>query len=165
MIDDAVMVEVAPAGDLIALDLWAGDCPDLGGVEMMRVEPARWWLIGASDRLDELAARIGDNGAWAPIGGGLLCATLTGPGWRSLLGVSGVFDADGARVRGRGGCRDGDPSCPGLDRGGAGGRLPALCYGKLCSDADRAVAGDHRRAECPDVDRAGRRDMRGRRAR
>jgi len=96
VIDDAVMVEMAPAGDLIALDLWAGALPPaFGDVPMMRVEPTRWWLIGASGRLGELASLIGDKGALTPMGGGLMRATLIGPGWRSLLGVSGVFDAEG----------------------------------------------------------------------
>ena len=93
---DRVAIAVAPAGDVIALDLWSdADATTLiGGVAMLKVEPRRWWLLGAADRGAELEAAIADHGALAPIGGGLVRATITGPGWRGLLMVAGLFDAE-----------------------------------------------------------------------
>ncbi len=92
MTDAPVILSVAPAGDVIALDLWEGDPPAAPG--LLQVEPRRWWLIDAADRVAEIAAQVGDKGALAPIGGGLVRATLRGPGWRALLMVSGCFDAE-----------------------------------------------------------------------
>lgn len=95
MIDEPVRIVVAPAGDVVLLDLWAGDVAALcGEIPRLQVEPRRWWLIGAGDRIAAVEARIGDNGALAPIGGGLVRATITGPGWRSLLMIAGLFDAE-----------------------------------------------------------------------
>ena len=95
MIDEAVHIAVAPAGDVVLLDLWSGDVDSLcGDIPRLRVEPRRWWLLGAGDRLEALEARIADHGALAPIGGGLVRATITGPGWRSLLMIAGLFDAE-----------------------------------------------------------------------
>ena len=95
MIDEAVHIAVAPAGDVVLLNLWSGDVESLcGKVPLLQVEPRRWWLLGARDRLESLEARIADHGALAPIGGGLVRATLTGAGWRSLLMVGGLFDAE-----------------------------------------------------------------------
>ncbi len=94
MTDRDVSVSMEPAGEVIALDLWSGaDAPDLcGKIALLRVEPRRWWLLDAREA--DLTAMIGARGAWAPIGGGLVRATLTGPGWRSLLMVAGLFDAE-----------------------------------------------------------------------
>ena len=91
MIDVALSIE--PAGDVIALDVWEGE-PNLDGLRALKVEPRRWWLIGAAAQAEALAATLGDNGTLAPIGGGLVRATLIGPGWRELLTVSGIFDAE-----------------------------------------------------------------------
>ncbi len=93
MIDAPVAFTVEPAGDVIALDLWAGVLPELT-VRTLHVEPRRWWLIDAGAKSDAIAAQISDTGALAAIGGGLVRATLTGPGWRALLMISGVFDAE-----------------------------------------------------------------------
>lgn len=89
MTDGPVTLTIAPAGDILALDLWAGGVPDFG-VRALQVEPRRWWLFDAAAHDIDL----GDSGALAPIGGGLMRATLTGPGWRGLLMVSAVFDAE-----------------------------------------------------------------------
>lgn len=97
VIDGPVSLAVAPAGDIIALDLWAGTLPDLG-VRTLHVEPRRWWLFDAAGR-DDIAAEIAGNGAMAPIGGGLMRAVLTGPGWRGLLMISAVFDAENPGFR------------------------------------------------------------------
>ncbi len=98
MIDGPVTVMVAPAGDVIALDLWDGSDPRdaLAGIRHIRVEPRRWWLFDAADRADAVAAQVGDAGALAAIGGGLMRATLTGPGWRALLTIGGLFDSEHA---------------------------------------------------------------------
>ena len=85
---ETVALSVAPAGDVMVLDRFDDAAPDLGGVRALRVEPRRWWLLDAGVR----AAAEGE--AVAPIGGGLVRATLTGPGWRSLLMIAGLFDAE-----------------------------------------------------------------------
>lgn len=79
-----VVLTHAPAGEVTALELWAGEPP----TGALRVEPRRWWLLGPT------GYDPGDDGAVAQIGGGLVRATLRGPGWRSLLMVAGVFDAE-----------------------------------------------------------------------
>ena len=95
MIDEAVCITVVPAGDVVLLDVWSGDIERLcGDIPRLQVEPRRWWLLGAHDRLEALEARIADHGALAPIGGGLVRATMSGPGWRSLLMIAGLFDAE-----------------------------------------------------------------------
>lgn len=91
MID--VTLATAPAGDVIALDVWEGE-PNLDGLRALKVEPRRWWLIGAAAQADAFAASLGDAGALAPIGGGLVRATLSGPGWRELLTISGIFNVE-----------------------------------------------------------------------
>ena len=94
MTEPAVTITAAPAGDVIVLDLWAGTLPALGEVAIMQVEPQRWWLFGPGSALAEIEAALGENGALTPIGGGLMCATLTGPAWREQLMISGLFDAE-----------------------------------------------------------------------
>ncbi len=91
MIDAAFTL--APAGDVVALDLWEGALPDLHGVRALRLEPTRWWLIDAAPHLETITTALAGRGACTPIGGGLVRATIAGPGWRDLLSVSGVFDA------------------------------------------------------------------------
>ena len=90
MIDARFAIE--PAHDILVLDLWAGPPPRRDGIRVLQVEPRRWWLLGATTAIDDLAASIGDRGALAPIGVGMMRATLSGPGWRALLSVSGLFD-------------------------------------------------------------------------
>lgn len=90
MIDASVAI--APAGDVIALDLWTGE-PGLTSLRALRVEQRRWWLIGAAAHLEALTARLGNTGALAAIGGGLMRASITGRDTRELLTVSGWFDA------------------------------------------------------------------------
>lgn len=85
-----VHLTVAPAGDLMILDLWDDATPDLAGLRAIRVEPRRWWLIDNGAAASE---RFGD-GALIASGGGFVRATLTGPGWRALLMIAGVFDAE-----------------------------------------------------------------------
>jgi sarcosine oxidase gamma subunit len=94
VIEAPISVTVAPAGDVIVLDLWAGALPDLGTVRALQVEPRRWWLLDAGDRAGAIGVQLGENGALAPVGGGLMRATLAGPGWRALLMLSGLFDAE-----------------------------------------------------------------------
>jgi heterotetrameric sarcosine oxidase gamma subunit len=88
-----VALSVAPAGDIVAVDLWGDAVPNFGGARAVRVEPRRWWLIDAGNA-DAVATALRDDGTLTPIGGGLLRATLTGPAWRGLLMVGGVFDAE-----------------------------------------------------------------------
>lgn len=98
-----VALSVAAAGDVTVVDCWSDAPPDLAGGRAVRVEPRRWWLFAPSPAVGGTvgqaspgsAARdaAGEYAAVA-IGGGLLRATLTGPGWRALLMVAGVFDAE-----------------------------------------------------------------------
>jgi len=90
--DAPATVRIVPAGDILALDLWdAADAPDRTGTRAIRVEPRRWWLF---DPTTDATTPFATRGALAPIGGGLMRADLTGPGWRALLSVSGLFDVD-----------------------------------------------------------------------
>ena len=92
--DPDVSISIVPAGDVVALDMWGDGDPLLHGVRAMQVEPRRWWLIDAGSKIEAITAALGENGAITPIGGGLMRATFTGPGWRSQLMISGVFDAE-----------------------------------------------------------------------
>ncbi len=93
---DALALTVAPAGDVVAIDLWKDATPDFRETRAVRVEPRRWWLIDAGGDADALAAALREDGAATPIGGGLMRATMTGAGWRQLLMIGGVFDAEDA---------------------------------------------------------------------
>ena len=92
MTDAALTVSFAPAGDVAAHDKWDGAAPALPG--KLRVEPRRWWLFGAAAHDTDNEEELGERGALAPIGGGLVRATLDGPGWRALLMIGGCFDAE-----------------------------------------------------------------------
>lgn len=96
MIDTTVFI--APAADLVALDLWAGDPPDLAITRAFRVEPSHWWLVDAGEGLAAIATALGDRGALTAFGGGFVRATITGPGWRELLSVSSLIDTDEAAM-------------------------------------------------------------------
>jgi heterotetrameric sarcosine oxidase gamma subunit len=91
---EPVILTVGPAVDVVAIDLWTDAVPDFGDLRAVRVEPRRWWLIDGGDGAAEIAEALLDIGAATAIGGGLVRATLTGPGWRALLMVGGVFDAE-----------------------------------------------------------------------
>lgn len=88
---DAI-VAFGPARDVTVLDLWEGELP-AAVTGAMQVEPRRWWLIDRGEATEEIESAIAGRGVLAPIGGGLTRATITGPGWRDLLSVSGFFDA------------------------------------------------------------------------
>ena len=92
--DPHVSISIAPAADVVVLDMWGDGAPLLHGVRAIQVEPRRWWLVDAGDKIQAITEALGDKGAITPIGGGLIRATLTGPGWRSQLMISGVFDAE-----------------------------------------------------------------------
>lgn len=91
MTDALVAVAWTAARDLFVIDLWDGTPP--AGPALLQVEPRRWWVTSSADA-DAIAPAIAGHGALMPIGGGLARATLTGPGWRALLMVSGCFDAE-----------------------------------------------------------------------
>ena len=92
--DPHVSISIAPAGDVVVLDMWGEGAPTLHGVHAMQVEPRRWWLVDAGDKIEAITKDLGEKGAITPIGGGLMRATLIGPGWRSQLMISGVFDGE-----------------------------------------------------------------------
>lgn len=85
-------VHLGPTGNLVVVDLWSGEDSLFGDLARIRVEPRRWWLFDPDPAL--LAERLVEHGAAAPIGGGLVRATITGPCWRALLMVAGLFDAE-----------------------------------------------------------------------
>ena len=85
-------VALASTGNLVVVDLWSGDESLLGDLPRIRVEPRRWWLFDPDPAT--LAGRLADHGTSAPIGGGLVRATIAGPGWRALLMLAGLFDAE-----------------------------------------------------------------------
>jgi sarcosine oxidase gamma subunit len=89
--DAPVSVAIEPAGDVVVLDLWDGALPSLDpAIATLSIEPRRWWLIGAAG----ISVEIAERGTLTAIGGGLMRATLTGPGWRGLLTISGCFDSE-----------------------------------------------------------------------
>lgn len=92
MIDAAVAI--MPARDLLALDLWEGDLPDLASVRALQVEPRRWWLVDAGDAASAIAAQVAARGALTPFGGGFMVARITGAGWRELLSISAFVDTE-----------------------------------------------------------------------
>ena len=94
MTEPDVKITFSPAGEIIVLDLWDDQRPDLQGITALQVEPRRWWLIDPGARLAAIAQQLGDKGALTAIGGGLVRATLTGSGWRAQLMISGLFDAE-----------------------------------------------------------------------
>ena len=84
-------IALAPARDVTVLDLWEGELPAIAA-GAMQVEPRRWWLIDRGEAGGEIETAIAGRGVLVPIGGGLTRATISGPGWRDLLSVSGFFD-------------------------------------------------------------------------
>jgi heterotetrameric sarcosine oxidase gamma subunit len=87
---DAI-VAFASARDITVLDLWEGELPAIAA-SAMQVEPCRWWLIDRRETTDGIETAIAGRGALVPIGGGVMRATIAGPGWRDLLSISGFFD-------------------------------------------------------------------------
>lgn len=94
MTEPDVTITFMSAGEIIALDRWDGQQPDLRGVAALQVEPRRWWLIDPGAQLAVIAQLLGDKGALTAIGGGLMRAVLKGSGWRAQLMISGLFDAE-----------------------------------------------------------------------
>ena len=91
MTEARVTLAIAAAGDVIALDLWDdSEPPNLPTGRTLPVEPRRWWLIDAAQHAPAITAHIADRGALSPLGGGLIRATLTGPGkvWLQSLPFS-----------------------------------------------------------------------------
>ncbi len=112
-------VEILPPTALIALDLWdaaqpghwlaaeapgfslpgPGQSAELGGEwRAIRIEPTVWWLSGPledlSPQLERLEAALGELGAVADISGAFARLAVAGPGWRAILMIDGVFDAE-----------------------------------------------------------------------
>jgi sarcosine oxidase gamma subunit len=94
MTDPALTISIAPAGEVVVFDYWGCDKPDMTGLHAIKVEPRRWWIIGAGAALDDTEKTLSENGVLTPIGGGLMRAKLIGPGWRSRLMTSAVFNAE-----------------------------------------------------------------------
>lgn len=60
---------------------------------VLRTGPATWLAEGD---VAALRGALGDGGALAPVGGGLVRVRLAGPAWRSLLMEGSLFDAESA---------------------------------------------------------------------
>jgi heterotetrameric sarcosine oxidase gamma subunit len=71
------------------------DLPATGRAQgnVLRLSPTTWLVTGDIAALREA---LGDGGALASVGGGLVQVRLSGPGWRSLLMEGGLFDAESA---------------------------------------------------------------------
>jgi heterotetrameric sarcosine oxidase gamma subunit len=114
----ATVVALEPAAQ-IAVEIWSGldgaaarlgrtlggGLPDLrgstdlaGGWRGLRVEPTVWWLVGPLAGLDAglaaVEAALGEDGAAVDLSGGFVRLEVVGPGWRELLMIGGVFDAE-----------------------------------------------------------------------
>ena len=69
MTEPDVKITFSPAGEIIVLDLWDDQRPDLQCITALQVEPRRWWLIDPGARLAAIAQQLGDKGALTAIGG------------------------------------------------------------------------------------------------
>jgi heterotetrameric sarcosine oxidase gamma subunit len=117
--DTRTLVEALEPAALIAFDLWSepevaaarigealgGALPGLthstplpGGWRAIRVEPTVWWLSGPLADLDrqfaQLEAALGEDGAATDLSGGFTRLGVSGPAWREVLMIGGVFDAE-----------------------------------------------------------------------
>jgi heterotetrameric sarcosine oxidase gamma subunit len=93
---------------LLRLELWGqivdAPLPSKGRAietacgRLMWIEPRAYLLRAALADLDRAVASLeaiaGDHGAVFDLTGGLACFRLTGPGWRELLTIGGVFDVE-----------------------------------------------------------------------
>lgn len=95
-----VTITALPPVPIHRLELWdvaatgLANLPPFGrwseedGVRLLHVEPNAWLIEG------DCAVSPDAGGALTAIGGGLVRADLSGPGWRRLLMEGGVFDAE-----------------------------------------------------------------------
>ncbi len=106
-----VTISALPAAPLHALEIWSnpaeiarrfeattgfalppsGRASGSDALRLMRFEPTVWQVEGDASALPAI---LGEDGALTAIGGGIVRVRLSGPGWRSLLMESGVFDAE-----------------------------------------------------------------------
>jgi heterotetrameric sarcosine oxidase gamma subunit len=114
----AIVTEVAilPASALIAIDLW-GAAADMaarlgrhlpppchvlawGERRILWWEPNVWLVRAARSDLEptlaRLTAAVGGDGAATDLSGAFTRIRITGHGWRDLLMIGGVFDAEAA---------------------------------------------------------------------
>ncbi len=107
-------VEILPTDALIAIDLWGAAEDVAARLDCGLPAPCRalawgehrilWWeptvwLVRAprSEReatLEILTAAVGDDGAATDLSGAFTRIRITGEGWRDLLMIGGVFDAE-----------------------------------------------------------------------
>jgi heterotetrameric sarcosine oxidase gamma subunit len=70
----------------------------LGVARVLWLEPAVWLLRApraeAAALSEKLSTVLGEDGAVTDISGGLVRRRITGPSWRGLLMIGGVFDAE-----------------------------------------------------------------------
>jgi heterotetrameric sarcosine oxidase gamma subunit len=114
-----VSVEPLPPAGLIELHVWGdlgramtrvadvlgaplpapGHAADVGaGWRAIRIGPARWRLAGPLEEIDARLERfdqaLAPDGAAIDLSGGFARLRIVGDGWRSLLMIGGVFDAE-----------------------------------------------------------------------
>ncbi len=111
---DALTVQVAPREALFLLEIW-GDpaavetrlgAPLPASCRATAIDSARliWWepqtwlvrapLADQAGALARLTAALADDGAVTDLSGAFTRIAVTGPGWRDLLMIGGVFDAE-----------------------------------------------------------------------
>ncbi len=91
--------EVAVADAIDATPPLPGLSAALGeGWRAIRVEPLVWWLRGPLCGLARMMARLeaplAGTGVAVDLTGGFAQLRIAGPGWRDLLMIGGVFDAE-----------------------------------------------------------------------
>jgi heterotetrameric sarcosine oxidase gamma subunit len=104
-------IATLPAAPLHALEIWSnapavtarfqaamgfalppmGKSAGTNALRLIRYEPTVWLLAGDADGLSDI---LGEDGALAAIGGGIVRVRITGKDWRTLLMEGGVFDAE-----------------------------------------------------------------------
>ena len=106
-----VTIAALPAAPLHAFEIWSnpgevakrfeastgfalppsGRASGSDALRLIRFEPTVWLVEGDASALPAI---LGEDGSLTAIGGGIVRVRLSGPGWRSLLMESGVFDAE-----------------------------------------------------------------------
>lgn len=113
-----VAVEILPPDGLLALEVWgeaqavaarfveifdaalphAGETAETASGRVLWWEPHVWLFRAPLAARNEIAARLeiaaGADGAVTDVSGSFTRIGLTGPGWRELLMVGGLFDAE-----------------------------------------------------------------------
>lgn len=78
----------------------AGRSVTIGKLRLIWLEPMTWLVRGpqteATERLGAIDAALGQDGGACDISGALVRVQISGPAWRTLLTIGGVFNAEAA---------------------------------------------------------------------